>query len=277
MATSSLADLAIASIGAEYETALVVRMDLVGGPATLTLPDDTTGVLSLGWSPDGTRLAALLEVGGGLHLILWANPWRSGGQGSQFWQQLAAYDLGAGIVESAVLRTAWSPAPNDSRLVVTGEFPSAASPAIQDTGELVSNAPLTTPDADDLLGDQLSPTIFLIDGSETPVVKQLPAMGGAFFGGTFAPYGSNFSCATGRELVVLDAATMSLVARLDSFYSAVEPKFVKVSNDEAHEVSLSGLGFTLCHAWSPVGTEPRIAAGNVGGLRMWQAGALLEK
>jgi WD40 repeat protein len=166
--------------------------------------------------------------------------------------------LGSGIIESVVLQAAWAPSSQQERLVIAGEFPTQP----------------TTPEIDDLLGHSLVPTLFSLDSGGTLQSRQFPPTDGAFFGACFSPRGDLISCATGREIIVLDAKTLSLIARLDSFYSATEPRLVRTPDSPGHEASVSGLGFTLCHAWSPATSQAKIAAGNVGGLRYWDAEAL---
>jgi hypothetical protein len=120
--------------------------------------------------------------------------------------------------------------------------------------------------------DHLTSTIWRFSGSDVEVFQY--GSEGGFFGASYSANGDVISCCTGgTSIVLLSAVDLRFLQRLESFYSGVSPKPLAGSTPGS-EIYISSLGFTICHAWSPTGTW--LAAGNVGGIRLWRAERLQE-
>ncbi len=206
---------------------------------TLTPPIPGSAVASIGWSPNGSRLAAVLVRGEENHLAIWESPTTGSGA-------VVVAHLGDGLVERAELDHAWDP--EGSRVTV------AVERALGEDGETDTR-----------------PRIVVWNGRGDPVIKRLLVPDLDLFSATWSPDGDFISCSTADELMVLDARSMNVRLKLPAFYSA-QPPVVRADGEEIAFVS--SLGFNVCHAWSPDSTQ--VAAGNVGGLRIFDLSGVVR-
>jgi WD40 repeat protein len=212
------------------------------------IPTDATQghPMSVGWSPDGQRLAAVsVDRDDRYTLNVWEDPSEE--------TMPTSVSLGRGIVEGLDLTRAW--APNGQSLAL------AIEPLT-----LVSSTPSAR--SDELIEDA---TLALWDRSELRT-QSFDEEGLDVFGAAWSPDGRWISISTGDDLLFLSASTLGVVDIAPTFFTAV---LGPTRGGEDDDLGLSGfttLGFTICHCWAP--SSRQVAVGNVGGLRILDVRAL---
>src|SRR5258708_8636255 len=218
-------------------------------PRGIKVPPPYNFVDTLGWSRDGLRLAALLGGEGGSAVSIWDFS-RSGQQ-----ESVLTWSLDAGLIEAPNLTLGWSS--DSSSLVVAAQL---------------KTRPTEPPELHDGDVEPYFASVLWRFSKEGPKPLFFEREGG-FFGASYSSNGEVISCCTGTALILFSAGDLSFLQSLESFYTGLRPVPLPGSTPGS-ETYISSLGFTICHAWSPDGAW--LLAGNVGGMRLWEAERLQE-
>ncbi len=104
------------------------------------------------------------------------------------------------------------------------------------------------------------------DGSGEPRVRTLELGPLGLFGARWNQDETIISATTGTHILLFDERSLELQQTLPSFFAFPSP--TEASDSPTLDTgSLSILGFTRSHGWSPDGSW--LIAGNVGGIRVW--------
>src|SRR6266571_101185 len=196
------------------------------------LPDPPTWAA---WSPDGSRLACISTTHGQLgeplsRLWLFEGPQDSAQPAGVGW-----LDLPGGVVENPGWTDPWSP---DGRQIAI---------------------------AVEALRDDFC-YLVVWDGSGEPRVRTLELGPLGLFGARWNQDETIISATTGTHILLFDERSLELQQTLPSFFAFPSP--TEASDSPTLDTgSLSILGFTRSHGWSPDGSW--LIAGNVGGIRVW--------
>lgn len=118
--------------------------------------------------------------------------------------------------------------------------------------------------------DAVECALIVWDGGAEARTARLELEPLGLFGASWSPNGDLIAAATGEEILVFESETLQVRSWVDSFYTASEP--LTLTDEDGALVTLTTEGFTRSHSWSPDGRW--LAAGNVGGLRVWPTSGL---